>query len=251
MLFLQLCRATHFPFLNSNHPKREGRYFFVLASLWPSSSSKQDFLQHKSWTMAPCALLSLHIYSDFRCMLVDGGQWHRVRSRTVWMGYTSSVIPEDLWRGVRPSSSHLNVRVSSNSISNSVMFVLNQTQLVLMFLTWEEPLILSKHCAHKYRFRWGSPVASNLRTVFSSYSASSKKLQKQVEFYRQMQICDDSFLLLNTSLCAGEGGIWIWGKQTSFQGDRKIYSSFSPSILTKISCLCLQTRQNPAHKNDQ
>lgn len=107
----------------------------------------------------------------------------------------------------------LNVRVSSNSISNSMMFVLNQTQLVLMFLTWEEPLILSKHCAHKFRFRWGSPVASNLRTVFSSYSASSKKLQKQVEFYRQMQICDDSFLLLNTSLCAGEAGIWIWGKQ--------------------------------------
>lgn len=48
MLFLQLCSATHFPFLNSNHPKREGRCSFVVMSLWPPSSSKQDFLQHKS-----------------------------------------------------------------------------------------------------------------------------------------------------------------------------------------------------------
>lgn len=152
MLFLQLCSATHFPFLNSNHPKKEGRCFFVLMSLWPSSSFIQDFLQHKSWTMAPYLLL--HIYSGFRCMLVDGGHWHRVRWRTVWMGYTSSIIPEDLWRSIQPSSSHAggsswcHVRVSSNSISNSVMFVLNLAQLVLMFLPWDESL--SKHCAHKF-----------------------------------------------------------------------------------------------------
>lgn len=59
-------------------------------------------------------------------------------------------------------------------------------------------------------------MASNLRMVFSSYAVSSKKVQKQAKFYRWMQICDFIlffFLLLNTSLCAGEGGVRIWGKQ--------------------------------------
>lgn len=45
MLFLQLSSTMYFPFLNSNYPKREGRYSFVVMSLCPLSlfSSKQDF----------------------------------------------------------------------------------------------------------------------------------------------------------------------------------------------------------------
>ncbi|KAF2981598.1 hypothetical protein EK904_001060 [Melospiza melodia maxima] len=50
MLLLQLCSTMHFPFLKSNHSKREGGSSFVVMSLWPLSlcSSKQDFLQQKS-----------------------------------------------------------------------------------------------------------------------------------------------------------------------------------------------------------
>lgn len=126
MLFLQLCRTTHFPFLNSNHPKREGRCSFVVVPLWPFSSSKLDFMQHKRWNVAPCAYLSLHVYLNFRCLLQDWGQRHRARSCTVQMGYTCSFIREDLERGIQSQwktsppahaggSSWRYVRMSSNS----------------------------------------------------------------------------------------------------------------------------------------
>lgn len=94
MLLLQLCSTMHFHFLNSNHPKREGRSSFVVMSLWPLSlfSSKQDFLQQKSWKVAPCAFLSLHFYLNFGCKLLEWSQQLRAWSCTAQIGCTSSFI---------------------------------------------------------------------------------------------------------------------------------------------------------------
>lgn len=57
---------------------------------------------------------------------------------------------------------------------------------------------------------------------------------------------------LDMSLCVGEGGVWILGKERGRLVSKeieKIYSTFNLRILTNILCMCLQTRQN--HKNDQ
>lgn len=182
MLFLQLCSTTLFPFLNSNYPQREGRCSFVVMSLWPLSSSKQDFLQPTSWHVAAWAYLSLHIYLNFRCMLLDWGQ-NRARWCTVQMGYTIHQIGPLKWHPVSVKNFPLHPMLEAAAdaiwewavIQNDVYSWehAGSAHAYVSYLTrhW---LWFSKHCADKSRLWWGISVACNFM-IFSFYSGNSKK----------------------------------------------------------------------------